>query len=83
MAITKRLTLRQAREAKGWSQSQLATETQALGSEFTPVDQRNISKIERGEVSDPQNSTVTSLETALGLRRGTLVFGVEAEALAS
>lgn len=41
------------------------------------VDQRAISKIECGAVEDPQNSTVKALEEALGLRRGTLVFGAQ------
>lgn len=63
----KKLTLQQARDAKEWTQEQLEA---ASG-----IDQRNISKIERGEISDPRNSTVEKLEEALGLKRGTLVFG--------
>lgn len=61
-----RLTLQRAREKKGWTQEQLEA---ASG-----VDQRNISKIERGETADPRNSTVIALEDALGLERGSLVF---------
>ena len=62
-----RLTLQRAREKKGWTQEQLET---ASG-----IDQRSISKIERGETTDPRNSTVRALEDALDLDRGTLVFG--------
>ncbi len=69
-----RITLQQAREHKGWTQEQLEA---ASG-----VDQRNISKIERGGIADPRNSTVIALEDALGLKRGTLVFG-EPESVAS
>lgn len=70
------MTLRAARDAKGWTQEQLEA---ASG-----IDQRNISKIENGDVVDPRNSTVEALEYALGLRRGTLVFGPEPrEAVAS
>ena len=65
-----RITLQKARENKGWTQEQLEA---ASG-----VDQRNISKIERGDTPDPRNSTVEKLEKALGLKRGTLVFGEEA-----
>jgi len=72
--MPKRTTLRAARIAKGWTQEQLEA---ASG-----VDQRNISKIERGEVTDPRTSTVAALEDALGLARGTLIFG-QREALAS
>ena len=35
------------------------------------------------QTADPSASTVAALEDALALRRGTLVFGQEAEALAS
>ena len=65
-------TLKAARLRKGWTQPQLA--------EKSGIDQRAISKIERGLVEDPQNSTVAALEEALGLKRGTLVFGSEAVA---
>lgn len=62
-----RLTLRKARELKGWTQEQLEA---ASG-----IEQQVISKIERGGTDDPRNSTVEALETAMGLKRGTLVFG--------
>lgn len=67
---TNKKTLKQARDDKGWTQEQLEAES--------GIDQRTISKIERGDVNDPQNSTVKALEEALGVRRGTLVFGEEA-----
>lgn len=63
-------TLKQARDARGLTQTALA--------ELSGVDQRVISKIERGLVDDPHNSTVANLERALGLKRGVLVFGREA-----
>lgn len=63
-------TLKQAREDKGWTQQQLA--------ERSGIEQQVISKIELGKTDDPQNSTAKALEQALGLKRGTLVFGEEA-----
>lgn len=76
----KHLTLKDARDQRGWTQEDLEAATQraaaALGPGYTPVDQRNISKIERGDIQDPRNSTVAVLEKALGLKRGTLVFMV-------
>ena len=72
--MPKHLTLKQARDAKGWTQEQLEA---ASG-----VNQRSISKIERGGTFDPQNTTIIALEQALGLKRGTLIFG-QREALAS
>lgn len=72
MQTSKRLTLLEAREKKGWTQQKLEAES--------GVNQRNISKIERGEIRDPQNSTAEALERALGVERGTLIF---AEAVTS
>lgn len=71
----KQTTLREAREARKWTQEQLEA---ASG-----VAQTTISKIERGDVANPSNDTVTKLEGALKLRRGTLVFGQVIEARAS
>jgi ribosome-binding protein aMBF1 (putative translation factor) len=68
----KRLTLREARDKKGWTQEQLEAATERLGNK---VDQRNISKMESEVNTDPKNRTVEVLERALGLKRGTLVFG--------
>lgn len=68
--MRKHVTVKAARDTKGWTQEQLE---QASG-----VNQSTISKLERGEVGDPQKSTVDALEDALGLQRGTLVFGREA-----
>lgn len=76
----KHLTLKEARDAKGWTQEHLESETQRVDPAGRGVDQRAISKIERGDVADPMNSTVVLLERALGLQRGTLVFGREAMA---
>lgn len=61
------MTLRQARDAKGWTQAKLSQES--------GIAQSRIAEIETGDTRDPKNSTVTALEAALGLRRGTLVFG--------
>lgn len=69
------MTLRAARERRGWTQEQLET--------AADVPQSVISRLERGESVNPTNETVAKLEAALRLRRGTLVFGEEAEALAS
>jgi len=76
----KHLTLRQARALRRLTQQQLEAETVRLGFK---VDQRNISKIESGGITDPRNSTVSVLERALNLKRGTLVFRIEAERAAS
>lgn len=59
--------LKTARERRGWDQKRLATES--------GVDQSTISRIESGETVNPSNGTVAKLETALRLKRGTLVFG--------
>lgn len=61
------MTLRAAREWRGWTQEQLES--------LSGVAQTTISKIERGDVLNPSNDTVAKLEVALKLRRGTLVFG--------
>lgn len=79
-------TLQDARKRLGWSQEDLEAATAKLAAErpgfYVTVDQRNISKIENGVVDDPRNSTVMTLETALSVKRGTLVFG-QREAMAS
>ena len=69
------MALREARERRGWTQEQLQA---ASG-----VDQGVISRLERGESVNPTLETIKKLESALKLRRGTLVFGADAEALAS
>jgi transcriptional regulator with XRE-family HTH domain len=66
------ITLRQARKKKRLTQQKLAAKS--------GVNQRAISKIEVGKVQDPHNRTVAALEDALGLKRGSLVFGDEASA---
>jgi transcriptional regulator with XRE-family HTH domain len=65
------MNLRGAREQRGWTQEQLEA---ASG-----VDQGVISRLERGESVNPTFETVRKLETALKLKRGTLVFGEQAE----
>lgn len=67
--------LRAAREGRGWDQKTLAKES--------GVDQATISRIEAGKTTNPSNTTVAALEEALGIPRGSLVFGPQAEALAS
>lgn len=76
----KHLTLKEARDAKGWTQERLEAETKRVDPDGVGVNQRAISKIERGAVDDPMNSTVVHLENALGVARGTLIFGREAMA---
>ncbi len=79
----KSMTLREARDAKRWSQERLSEETKRVSPNGEGIPQAHISKIERGDVEDPMNSTVVLLETALDLKRGTLVFGQRSEAMAS
>jgi len=43
--------------------------------ERSGVSKATISRIEAGEIQNPSNDTVTKLELALRLKRGTLVFG--------
>lgn len=74
------MTLKQARERKGWSQQRLEEETRTLGRK---VDQRNISKIESGGIEDVMNTTAETLEKALGIPRGTLVFGRSPERMSA
>lgn len=64
-----------ARERRQWTMEQLA--------ERSGVNKGTISRIESGQISNPSNDTVKNLETALGLQRGTLVFGQGDEARAS
>ena len=63
----KQLTLREARGNRGWTMDKLA--------ERSGVHKATISRIESGEICNPSNDTVANLETALRLKRGTLVFG--------
>jgi transcriptional regulator with XRE-family HTH domain len=59
------LSLRAAREKKGWSIEQLAMRS--------GVNKSTISRLERGE-TQPMHDTVNQLEDAMGLTRGTLIF---------
>jgi transcriptional regulator with XRE-family HTH domain len=63
----KHMTLREARDWRGYTQEELA--------DLAGVDQATVSRIEKGERLNPSNSTVQRLELALRLKRGTLVFG--------
>ncbi len=76
----KHRTLKEVRDVLGWTQERLESETKKVDPDGVGVDQRTISKIERGDVADPMNSTVVLLEKALNLQRGTLVFGRETAA---
>lgn len=63
----KQLTVREARDAKGWSQTKLADEA--------GLNKATVCRIESGEITNPSNDTVEALEVALKVKRGTLVFG--------
>ena len=65
------LTLKRAREKRRLTFAQLA--------EKSGVHKATVARIERGEV-EPMHATVNALEDALGLKRGTLVFGDRAVA---
>jgi len=65
MMAIRHCTLREARRGKGWTQSELSLRS--------GVNQQNISKLERFN-RNPHYSTVIALESALGLKRGTLIF---------
>lgn len=51
--------------------------------EKSGVGRATLYRLESGETPDPAYSTVVAIEDALALKRGTLVFGPEAEAKAS
>lgn len=70
--MPKKLTLKQARTAKGLTQQEL----QAISG----VNQRNISKLERRKSSEPLFSTGLALADALELDPHNLKFGSEAVA---
>lgn len=58
--------LKAARDAKGWTLKTLA--------EKVGVHESTLSRLERGETT-PMHDTAKALEKALGVKRGTLVFG--------
>ncbi len=62
----KQMTLKEARESRGYTQEELA--------QLADVDQGSISRMEAGLRPNPSNDTVKRLEEALKLRRGTLTF---------
>lgn len=59
------LTLRDARDIKGWTLEKLAEES--------GVHKATISRLESGKTK-PLHETVNALEDALGIKHGTLVF---------
>lgn len=67
-----RSTLTAARERRGWTPEHLA--------ELAGVHQATVYRIEAGDIRNPSNDTVERLETALKVKRGTLVFGQQADA---
>lgn len=67
LSPVKHMTLRQARDARKWTQAELSYRSR--------VPQSRIAEIETGKTRDPQNATVKALEEALGVPRGTLIFG--------
>ena len=67
MESVKLLTLREARQRRGWTQEQLA--------DASGVEQSNISAIERGITRDPNTSTALKLAAALELDPRVLKFG--------
>ena len=69
----KHITLRDARKRRGLTQEQLESES--------GVSQAVISKLERGDVTDPASSTVLKLAKALRLDPRALRFG-QSEAVA-
>lgn len=66
------LTLHAARTRRKWSVDDLAHRS--------GVGRATVYRIEAGDITNPSHDTVTRLESALKVRRGTLLFGAEAEA---
>lgn len=67
----KPVTLRDARERKKWTQEQLEAES--------GVSQSVISRLETDANANPTLAVITKLEAALGVPRGSLVFGPSVE----
>jgi transcriptional regulator with XRE-family HTH domain len=71
-----RSTLIAARKFRGIdSPAALSAITRQLGGDYVAVSRSTIYRLESGAISNPNTATVESLEAALGLARGTLVFG--------
>jgi transcriptional regulator with XRE-family HTH domain len=68
----KRMTLREAREQKGWTQEQLE--------DVSGVSQSTIVRLETSPDANPTVSVLQRLEKALGLKRGALMVGREVAA---
>lgn len=73
LSPVRRLTLKQARDAKGWTQEQLEIEAD--------VNQATISLIENGKVTNPSFDTVKRLCKALSIEPSQLKLG-QSEAVA-
>lgn len=67
------LTLKAARDKRGWTLQRLAEES--------GVNKSTVNRLERGETM-PMLGTANALEDALGLKRGSILFGAP-EAVAS
>jgi transcriptional regulator with XRE-family HTH domain len=67
-----RLQVQQLREARGWSQSELARRS--------GVPQRTISRVERGETGSVNLSHIEKLADALGVNASALILHVPARA---
>lgn len=65
-----RLTVTTARKQKRWTVEQLA--------ERAGVHRATVYRLEAGDIKNPSNTTVSNLEAALGLKRGTLMFCADA-----
>jgi transcriptional regulator with XRE-family HTH domain len=65
------MTVTAARERRGWTPEQLA--------EQAGVHRATVYRIESGEIRNPSITTVQALEQALGVRRGTLDFGLSTD----
>jgi transcriptional regulator with XRE-family HTH domain len=67
-----RTTLSAARKRRGLTPEQLAREAS--------LHPATVYRLEAGTTANPSHATVAALEDALGLRRGSLVFGEQAVA---
>ena len=65
IVLRMQLTLKEARDLKGWSLDRLAEES--------GFNKSTLSRLERGE-TEPLLSTAQKLEDVFGLKRGTLKF---------
>jgi transcriptional regulator with XRE-family HTH domain len=64
--VGRRISLKQARKRKGWTQSRLAV--------VAKIDQATISRLESGGPKHPSHATVAALARALDVPLGDLTF---------